>query len=110
MTAPLEWAANGMTAVAIVLAGRNNVHTWWTGIVGCTLFAILFAESRLYADVALQGFFVATSVAGWWKWARGDQGDPLPALHDADGREPDRHLHLRQPHVGEPGDGAHARL
>jgi nicotinamide mononucleotide transporter len=81
MTAPLEWAANGMTAAAIVLAGRNNVHTWWTGIVGCTLFAILFAESRLYADVALQGFFVATSIAGWWKWARGDHGDPLPITH-----------------------------
>lgn len=81
MIGPLELAANGLTAVAIVLAGRNNVHTWWTGIVGCTLFGILFAQSRLYADVALQAFFVATSVAGWWKWVRGDHGDPLPITH-----------------------------
>jgi nicotinamide mononucleotide transporter len=81
MIGPLELAANGLTAVAIVLAGRNNVHTWWTGIVGCTLFGILFAQSRLYADVALQAFFVVTSVAGWWKWVRGDHGDPLPITH-----------------------------
>jgi nicotinamide mononucleotide transporter len=81
MTGPLELAANGLTAVAILLAGRNNVHTWWTGIVGCTLFAILFAQNRLYADVALQVFFVATSVAGWWKWVRGDHGEPLPITH-----------------------------
>ena len=81
MIAPLELAANVFTALAIVLAGRNNVHTWWTGIVGCTLFGALFAQTRLYADVALQAFFVATSVVGWWKWVRGDHGDPLPITH-----------------------------
>jgi len=81
MVGPLELAANGLTALAILLAGRNNVHTWWTGIVGCTLFGILFAQNRLYADVALQAFFVATSVVGWWKWVRGDHGEPLPITH-----------------------------
>ena len=81
MIAPLELAANGFVAVSILLAGRNNVHTWWTGIVGCTLFGVLFAQNRLYADVALQVFFVATSAVGWWKWKHGDHGDPLPITH-----------------------------
>jgi nicotinamide mononucleotide transporter len=82
MIGPLELAANAFTALAIVLAGRNNVHTWWTGIVGCTLFAILFGQNRLYADVLLQGFFVATSIAGWWKWLRGGgAGKELPVTH-----------------------------
>jgi nicotinamide mononucleotide transporter len=80
-TAPLELAANVFTAAAIVLAGRNNVHTWWTGVVGCTLFGLLFAQNRLYADVALQVFFVATSLLGWWKWLRGQHGEPLPVTH-----------------------------
>jgi nicotinamide mononucleotide transporter len=78
---PLELAANAFTALAIVLAGRNNVHTWWTGIVGTALFAVLFAGSRLYADVALQVFFVVTGIVGWWKWLRGDHGEPLPITH-----------------------------
>jgi nicotinamide mononucleotide transporter len=78
---PLEIAANAFTAVAIFLAGRNSVHTWWTGIVGCTLFGLLFAQSRLYADVVLQVFFVATSVLGWWRWVRGRDGAPLPVTH-----------------------------
>ncbi|MBQ5945978.1 nicotinamide riboside transporter PnuC [Massilia sp. ST3] len=81
MIGPLELAANAFTAAAIVLAGRNSVHTWWTGIVGCSLFGVLFAESRLYADVLLQVFFVATSILGWWRWARGDHGTPLPITH-----------------------------
>jgi nicotinamide mononucleotide transporter len=81
MIGPLEIAANLFTALAIVLAGRNNVHTWWTGIVGCTLFGALFAQNRLYADVALQAFFVATGFYGWWKWVRGAHGKPLPITH-----------------------------
>jgi len=81
MTSPLEMAANAFTAAAILLAGRNNVHTWWTGIVGCTLFGILFAQSRLYADVVLQVFFVGTGVLGWWRWLRGNHGAPLPITH-----------------------------
>ena len=64
----LEVAANAMVTVSIVLAGRNSIHTWWTGIVGCALFAVLFDKSRLYADVALQLFFVITSAIGWWQW------------------------------------------
>jgi nicotinamide mononucleotide transporter len=79
--APLELAANAFTAIAIVLAGRNNVHTWWTGVVGCALFGLLFAQSRLYADVALQAFFVVTSLVGWWKWLRGREGQALPVTH-----------------------------
>ena len=81
MIGPLEIAANIFTALAIVLAGRNNVHTWWTGIVGCTLFGVLFSQNRLYADVALQVFFVATGFYGWWKWLRGAHGKPLPITH-----------------------------
>lgn len=81
MTSPLELAANAFTAAAILLAGRNNVHTWWTGIVGCTLFGVLFAQNRLYADVVLQVFFVGTGVLGWWRWLHGNDGAPLPITH-----------------------------
>ncbi len=75
---PIEVAANGVTALSILLAGRNSVHTWWTGILGCALFALVFLEARLYADVALQGFFIATSALGWWYWLAGDHGRSLP--------------------------------
>ena len=78
-----EIAANVFNAAAIVLAGLNRVHTWWTSIVGCTLFGYVFYESRLYADVTLQGFFVVASVVGWWRWVRGEQGAELPVRHSA---------------------------
>jgi len=78
MPPALEIGANVATAVSILLAARNSVHTWWTGIAGCALFALLFYGTQLYADVVLQAFFIATSVLGWWNWLRGDAGRPLP--------------------------------
>lgn len=74
----LEIAANLAATVSILLASRNSVHTWWTGIVGCALFARLFFDARLYADVTLQVVFIATSFAGWWFWVRGDAREAPP--------------------------------
>jgi nicotinamide mononucleotide transporter len=79
----VELAANALNAASIVLAGRNSVHTWWTGIAGCALFAWVFYAARLYADVTLQGFFVATSAMGWWVWVRGANGAELPVSRTA---------------------------
>ena len=78
MTPPLEIAANVLMTVSIVLAGRNNIHSWWIGIVGCVLFAVLFFQVNLYADVMLQLFFIVTCVIGWLQWRRGAGGKPLP--------------------------------
>ena len=77
MTA-LEIAANAMVALSIFLAARNSVHTWWTGIIGCTLFGALFLRTQLYADVLLQVFFVGASLVGWWNWHGSANHAPLP--------------------------------
>ena len=76
-----ELAANALNATSIALAGRDSVHTWWTGILGCLAFAWVFYTRQLYADVTLQCFFVATSAAGWWNWVRGNRGAPLAVRH-----------------------------
>lgn len=73
-----EIAANAFVAAAIFLAGRNSIHTWWTGIVGCALFVWVFFDAKLYADVTLQVFFILTSLYGWWKWLHGNAGAELP--------------------------------
>ncbi len=76
MIAAVELGANGFNTLAIVLAGRNSVHTWWTGIIGGLLFGYVFLEAKLYADVTLQVFFLVTSIDGWRRW----QGESTRAL------------------------------
>lgn len=64
----LEWSAMFMTAACIFLAGRNNIHTWWVGIIATILYGVLFFNFQLYADATLQVFFVITSIIGWYSW------------------------------------------
>jgi nicotinamide mononucleotide transporter len=72
----LEVAANALATASIIAAGRNSMHTWWTGIVGCLLFLFLFRQAHLYADAVLQVFFIASSIAGWLYWRPHDRVAP----------------------------------
>lgn len=78
-----EVLANAGLALSVLLAARNSVHTWWTGIVSSLLFLVVFYREKLYADVTLQVFFVVTSVLGWWAWQRGQGGAALPVRRSA---------------------------
>ncbi|WP_301003605.1 nicotinamide mononucleotide transporter family protein [Arsukibacterium sp.] len=66
----LEYAANGFYLLAVFLAARNSIHTWWLGIIGCSLFAVLFYQVQLYAESMLMAFFIATNFIGWYQWGR----------------------------------------
>ncbi|QWT20340.1 nicotinamide riboside transporter PnuC [Bacillus sp. NP157] len=74
---PLELIANLLATASILFAGRNSVHTWWTGLVGCAVFTVVFYDAHLYADVLLQVFFVVTSILGWIRWVRGSSEKPV---------------------------------
>lgn len=74
----LEIFAIIFTTVCIFLAGRNNIHTWWTGFVGCVLFGILFFNVNLYANAILQVFFMYTAVIGWMQWKNKKDESYLP--------------------------------
>lgn len=65
---PLEWWANGATALCVLLAAWGRTLTWPVGILGSLLFGLLFYEARLYAELTLQVFFVSTSLLGWAQW------------------------------------------
>lgn len=77
MISYLEWSANAVFVLSVILAARNNVNTWWTGIIGCGLFAVLFYKVNLYADVTLMLFFIATSLYGWRYWGAKKQLHPI---------------------------------
>lgn len=65
---PLEIAANIFNIGSVWLANRNHSYTWVVGIVACVLLGVLFFQSRLYADVTLQIFFIVTSLIGLLNW------------------------------------------
>ena len=75
----LEIVAFAM-AVAMVLANfRVHVVGWPLAIASSALYALLFADSKLYGEASLQFIFIALAGWGWWQWLRG-RGDDGTAL------------------------------
>ncbi|MDP1900912.1 MAG: nicotinamide riboside transporter PnuC [Rubrivivax sp.] len=63
-------------SVAMVLANlRVNPVGWPLAIASSLLYALLFADSRLYGEASLQFVFVALAAWGWWQWLRGRTPD-----------------------------------
>jgi nicotinamide mononucleotide transporter len=62
-----------ITVVAVYLVTRQVVWCWPLSMVGVTLYAIIFFEARLYADMGLQGLYFALAAYGWWAWLHGGE-------------------------------------
>lgn len=54
-----------------ILAYRNSVWMWPVGLIPPVAFGILFWQHRLYADMALNGFYFVSSLVGWGNWLIG---------------------------------------
>jgi nicotinamide mononucleotide transporter len=69
-----------LLAVAMVLANlRVHPVGWPLAILSSALYALLFADSKLYGEASLQFVFIALAGWGWWQWLRGHGpgGEPL---------------------------------
>lgn len=67
----IELIAAILGLIAVALTVRQNPLCWPIGLVMVTLYAWLFYEWRLYANVLLQGVFASLQLYGWWLWTRG---------------------------------------
>lgn len=59
---------------------RQNILTWPVGIIASTLYIWVFLDSKLYADMGLQVYYVLISIYGWYKWVWGNsakKSEPL---------------------------------
>ena len=70
-----------LLSLAMVLANmRVRVVGWPLAIAASLLYGLLFWDARLYGDAALQAFFVAVALWGWWQWLRGQGADGAPLV------------------------------
>ena len=71
---PLELFAAVTGAVSVWLSVRQNIWSWPTAIVNVVLYAIVFYDAKLYADMGLQVVYAVLSVYGWYEWLYGGEG------------------------------------
>jgi nicotinamide mononucleotide transporter len=67
----LEIASVAFALAYLVLAVRQNILCWAAALVSTLLSLVLFYDARLYPETALQVFYAAMAVYGWWQWRHG---------------------------------------
>ncbi len=75
---PVTWIEVVAFVVSLWMVGcEMRVHplAWPLAMLSSLLYALLFADSRLYGEASLQLFFVVMSMWGWWQWLRGHGSD-----------------------------------
>ncbi len=70
----LELLAAIVGAVSVWLSVRQNIWSWPTAIVNVVLYALVFYDAKLYADMGLQVIYAVLSVYGWYEWLYGGEG------------------------------------
>lgn len=74
----LELAATLVTLLCVILGVKRSLWQFPVGIVGTALFLVVVWQNRIYANAALQIFFVGVQFYGWWYWLKGAQGHRPP--------------------------------
>lgn len=77
------WAAqSGWEMVAVVLAVsylllavRQNPLCWLAALISTAIYTTLFWQVQLVMQSALNGYYLAMAVYGWWHWRHGGGGD-----------------------------------
>jgi len=54
---------------------KQNILLWITGLISCSVYIIVFYQSKFYADMSLQLYYVVISIYGWYIWAKGKTND-----------------------------------
>lgn len=66
--------------VNIYLLTRCNLWNWFFGILTVSLYAIIFFNIKLYADMSLQGVFLFFQFYGLYQWRYGSKENKPIAL------------------------------
>lgn len=79
-TSMLEWAGFITTIACIYLAAKENIWNWLISIISIVISGVLYFNSHLFGDFALQFYFLFTAFYGWWFWLRKKEEKPQPIV------------------------------
>lgn len=71
---PWEGAAVVFAIVYLLLAVRENVWCWFFAFVSTAIYTVLFRDVSLLMDSALNVYYMAMAVFGWYQWTHGGTG------------------------------------
>jgi len=75
MSSPWELFAAALALAYVFLAVKKSMWCWLAAGVSSSIYVALMFESRLYMEAALNVFFVAMAIYGYYEWRKGIERD-----------------------------------
>jgi len=72
---PTEIIAAILGVANIVLLVRRSIWNYPFGMASVAFYVVVFRDSLLYSDAALQVFFFVMQIYGWWNWYHARDGE-----------------------------------
>src|ERR1700712_4474436 len=72
-----EWAAVLLGVAEVLLAKVNNIWLYPTGIAGTFIGIYILLMAGLYAESALNVYYLVMSVYGWYHWIKKRNASPV---------------------------------
>ncbi|QNN40886.1 nicotinamide riboside transporter PnuC [Pedobacter roseus] len=72
-TSLIEWLAVGFGVSEVLLAKKNSIWLYPTGIISVLLWMFLLLGVKLYAEVLLNIYYLTMSIYGWIIWKKRKQ-------------------------------------
>lgn len=64
-----------LAVLYLLLAVRQNPWCWAAALLSTAIFTVLFWDVSLLMQSALNAYYMAMAVYGWWHWRRGGATD-----------------------------------
>ena len=80
LTESLSWLAVVLAIAYLALAIRQSILCWYCGGASSAIYVYLTFDAGLVMQAALNAFYVAMAVYGWWQWRGGVAGDETPVV------------------------------
>jgi nicotinamide mononucleotide transporter len=76
-TSWVEIIAAVLAVVYLLLAIRQQISCWVAAFISSCLYVWVFFGARLYMESALNAFYAAMAIYGFWQWQQGRGGAAL---------------------------------
>ena len=95
-----DWLSNNWIEIFGAVTGiiyvfleiRQNLWLWPVGIVTSGVYIWVFFNSKIYADMGLQGYYLVISILGWYWWVKGAGHRAQGTGHRVQGSEQNKML------------------
>ena len=67
----IELLGSALSIIYLYLSIKQKVSLWIFGFLCSLLYVVVFFQSKFYADMSLQFYYLGVSVFGWISWKAG---------------------------------------